>query len=290
MVVVETPAGNYYIDNIMVSTLDLFKQQVLKRDSDCFIIMDGAEGAGKSTKANQLANYLDPTFDISRTVFTADQFFEAVSKAKKGQCIVFDEAFGYLASRRALSKFNMDLIKMFAEMRFRNLFVILCLPSFFELDRYAAIHRSKCLIHVYEKRGERGLFMYFSRKNKKELYLKGKQGYKYTAASANFHGRFVKFFSLDKEAYDKKKRDAVFSIADKDPQARTKLKSRYMKRMDIALVFLNKYAGWSMRRISEEYEKLGESFSEPSIRDAIVRKKELWEALYDKTESGGAEK
>jgi hypothetical protein len=213
MPVHKSPFGDYYMDGYLQNTLDHFKHGVLKKDKDCFIIMDGREGGGKSTKANQIAVYLDPTFDLSRTVFTPDQFFEAVKNGEKGQCVVFDEAFGYLSSRRALSKFNVSLIKVMAEMRFKNLFIILCLPSFFELDRYAAIHRSKCLIHVFEdKRGNRGRFYYMSYDKKKKLYLMGKKGYDYSKQSANFHGRFTKFFSLDIDDYNEKKRRAVFSI------------------------------------------------------------------------------
>jgi hypothetical protein len=77
-----------------------------------------------STIACQVACVLDPTFCVDRIVFTADQFIKAVQLATKGQAVVFDEAASYLSSRQALSRFNRALIKVMAEMGFKNLFIL----------------------------------------------------------------------------------------------------------------------------------------------------------------------
>jgi len=69
-------------------------------------------------------------------------------KTKKGQCIIFDEAFTGLSSRGALSGINKALVGLMMQMRQKNLFVIMVLPTFFMLDKYAAIFRAKALIHV----------------------------------------------------------------------------------------------------------------------------------------------
>jgi hypothetical protein len=159
-----------------------------------------ANNSGKSTIASQVALYLDPTYNLDRCTFTADQFIQAVITAERYTCVVFDEAFGYLNSRQALSKFNRSLIKVMSEMGSRNLFIIIVLPSFFELDKYPALHRSVSLIHVYQ----RGKFSSYGYSKKKSLYIAGKKFYSY-ATTPDFIGRFTKHFTLEVDEYKKKK-------------------------------------------------------------------------------------
>lgn len=205
MVKVQVGEHNYYLDGYLKSNLEAVQHSVRRNDFDSFIVVTGREGFGKSTVASQVALFLDPTYNLSRCCFTSDQFKEACVGADKFQAIVFDETMGYLSSRGAMSKFNRDLIKVMSEMRSKNLFVILCIPNFFELDRYAAIHRTTGLIHVY-KRGRIGCYDY---RTKKLLYLKGKKFYSYSCVSPNFIGACVKYFPHDKAEYEKKKQGAI---------------------------------------------------------------------------------
>lgn len=176
----------------------------VRKDYDAFIIVSGREGCGKTTLANQLALFVDPTYNIDRCVFTAEQFLDAVENAERYQAIVFDETMGYLSSRGSMSKFNRTLIKVMSEMRFKNLFVFLCIPNFFELDRYPAMHRSTGLLHVYA----RGKFGSYGYGKKKLLYLKGKKFYSYNVAP-DYIGNFPKYFPLDKDEYDEKKKEGI---------------------------------------------------------------------------------
>lgn len=203
--VVKVDAGehNFYLDGYLKSNLDCVKKDV-RKDYDAFIIVTGREGYGKSTLASQMAMYLDPTYNIKRCAFTPEQFTQACEGAEKYQAVVFDETMGYLSARGAMSRFNRDLIKVMSEMRSKNLFVIICIPNFFELDKYPAIHRSTGLIHI----NERSKFMSYNYSKKKKLYLKGKKFYAYNV-SPTFIGRFVKYFPLNKEEYEAKKQKAI---------------------------------------------------------------------------------
>ncbi len=204
MVKVTTGEHCYYLDGYLQSNLDAVRHNVKRNDFDAFIVVSGREGFGKSTLAGQVAQYLDPTYSLDRCTFTSDQFKEACLNANKFQAIVFDETMGYLSSRGAMSKFNRDLIKIMSEMRSKNLFVILCIPNFFELDRYPALHRTTGLLHVYT----RGRFGCYDYKTKKKLYLTGKKYYSYSV-SPNFIGRCVKYFPYNKEEYEHKKQTAI---------------------------------------------------------------------------------
>lgn len=192
------------MDGYLQANLDLVKHSVTKQNFDCFLIVTGREGYGKSTLAGQIAKYLDPTYNLDRCCFTADQFEDACESANKYQAIVFDETMGYLSSRGAMSHFNRKLIKIMAEMRSKNLFVILCIPNFFELDRYPAMHRSTGMLHVYQ-RGKYGMYDY---EKKKKLYLFGKKGYSYSVPPL-FIGKFVTHFVLDQQEYEKKKQASI---------------------------------------------------------------------------------
>lgn len=194
-----------YIDGILKDNLDI-ATDVIKKDFDMVFVIDGMEGAGKSTLAAQVASYVDPTFNIDRIAFTPKEFKEAVLKAKQYQSVLYDEAYGGLSSRATMSRINRTLVKMLTEIRMRNLFVFVVLPCFFDLDKYVALWRSRVLLHVYLKgKYERGRFMFFNIDKKKALYMCGKKYYSYAKPAANFYGTFVSFFPIDKKEYKKRK-------------------------------------------------------------------------------------
>jgi len=117
--------------------------KIRKKDFDWVWIVDGVEGCGKSVFALQLAKILDPTFNLSRVCMTPQEFTRAILKAGKGQCVVFDEAFTGLSSRASLTEINRLIVSLMMEMRQKNLFVIIVMPTIFLLDRYVAIFRAR---------------------------------------------------------------------------------------------------------------------------------------------------
>ena len=165
-----------YMDGGLYNQLnDNVKPAVQKEDFDFVMIVDGEEGAGESVLAFQIAKILDPNFNMDNICFTADDFINAITKAKKNQCIVFDEGFTGLSSRASLSEINNLVISMMMEMRQKNLFVIIVMPSVFMLDKYAVFHRAKGLFHVYMRSGRRGFWRFFNKRARKYLYLLGKK-------------------------------------------------------------------------------------------------------------------
>lgn len=232
---------------------------VVKKDWDMVFIVDGMEGAGKSVFAQQCAKYVDDTLTIDRICFTPEEFIKAINSSSKHQAIIYDEAYGGMSSRAAMSEVNKMLMGVLAEIRQKNLFVFLILPSFFELDKYAAIHRSRGLFHVYTKDWERGYVAFFNYERKKTLYVFGKKFYNYNKPKSNFRARFNKGYHVDEEAYRQKKLDALKKREKKEVK---EVKSRY------ATAFLDllprvkyycrttsdelaKWTGYSKRRINE---------------------------------------
>lgn len=124
--------AGYYMDGYLQENLDLCKKTI-REDWDMLFAVDGAEGSGKSVLAQQAAFYCDPTLTNDRIVFRPDQFRKSILEAKKYEAVVYDEAFGGLSSRQAMSDLNKGLISMLAEIRQRNLFVFIVAPSFLTL-------------------------------------------------------------------------------------------------------------------------------------------------------------
>ena len=200
----------YYMDGYMKENLDLAKK-VIKDDWDMVFIYDGMEGSGKSVKAMQDAFYCDPDLNLlDRYAFTPTEFKRAVLSAKKYQAVVYDEAHSGLNARAAMTTINRTLVSMLTEIRQKNLFVFVILPTFFDLDRYVALWRSRALIHIYTAQNmQRGYFSFYNANNKKMLYIKGKKLYKYGVQKPNFIGRFSSHYPLDEAEYRRRKLAAL---------------------------------------------------------------------------------
>lgn len=186
------------------------KKQVLEKDRDWLGVVDGDEGSGKSVLAMQLCKDLDPSFDIDRIVYTADDFINIIKRARKGWAILLDEGYAAANARASLSEVNRSLVALSTEMRQKNLFIIICIPSFFDLDKHFAIHRSRALFHVYfDADGDRGQFIIFPKGAKKLLYLNGKKTYSYRTPHSPYPPmKFSNLYIIDEMEYRARKANA----------------------------------------------------------------------------------
>jgi hypothetical protein len=200
-----------YCDPIIRIELLKVRERVLNKDRDFVAAYDGEEGVGKSVLAQQHALILDPNFTIDNIVFTSDAFIKKIKdpKTKKGTCIVLDEAFSAANSRGALTEVNRSMIGLATEMRQKNLFILLVLPSFFDLDRYFALWRCRALFHLYFTPEEDRHYIVFNKESKKLLYLLGKKFYDYNKPKAPFPpAKFFNQYVVNEEEYRFKKSEA----------------------------------------------------------------------------------
>ena len=223
---------------------------IKKKDKDYVIAIDGKEGAGKSTLGLQWCKYIDPTFNLSRVVFTPEEFREAIYKAKKNQAIMFDEAFTGFSSRAALSGVNKTLISLMMQIRQKNLFIAIVLPTVFLLDKYISLFRAKVLVHVYELKGRRGFFKLYSSKKKRQLILhKDAKVYSY-GINTKKRGRFYGVFALGDKTIEKKykkKKEEALKNAEKTPMTGSAIK--YREQRDLMLYVLRKQLKLSYKKI-----------------------------------------
>ncbi len=209
-VTIEGKPDKLYVDGKLNQQIDnKVIPNVQRKDSDGVYIVDGTEGSGKSVFGMQLGKKFDPNLSLDRICFTPEEFTKAIIKAKKHQCIIFDEAFTGLSSRGSLTEVNRLLVALMMEMRQKNLYVIIIMPTFFLLDKYVALWRARGLFHIYTRRNRRGFWMFFNRQSKKLLYLTGKKLYDYSYPRSNFKGRFYDKYVINEAEYRLKKKESM---------------------------------------------------------------------------------
>lgn len=206
---IDGEAKEIYIDGILKDNLDTIKTYP-KKNMDAVLVVDGRVGFGKSTLATTtLAAYLDSTkegFSLDKIAWTPTEYRDLVRTLPEGSALVFDEVFGWLNTRASLSKTNRMLNQILSEQRLKKLFVIMCLPSIFDLDKFVAMHRSTCLLYCYK----RGRFAFFDYRKKKTLIIMGKKYYSYHTPAANFTGCFTINPVLDWNEYEERKQRSLF--------------------------------------------------------------------------------
>lgn len=138
-------------------------------------------------------------------MFDPIDFKNKILNAKKGQAIIFDECARGFAAKNTLNVLNKLLSGLMQECGQRNLCIIIVLPSFFLLERYIALWRTRCLFRVYRRRGRKGYWRFISNQHKKFLYLKGKKDFSYHHVKSKHFGRFLNKYTVNEEAYRKKK-------------------------------------------------------------------------------------
>lgn len=236
--------GNYkfYMDGYLQSNLDEVKK-VVKKDWDFVFIVDGMEGGGKSTLAIQVALYVDNSFCLDRIVFDSESFEKAVLKAEKYQAVIYDEAITGLYSREAMQYINTTLTKLLAQIRQKNLFIFVIMPSFFDLDKYVSMWRARGLFHIYTKDFQRGYFGFYDYQTKKDLFILGKKYYNYNFKKPTFKGRYVSFNPFEREyrklkikAIDKRQEQSINPFYQRDKLILAMWKDYGIKQKDIAKI------------------------------------------------------
>ena len=200
-----------YLDGYLKSNLDI-GVDLLRKKFDQVWFIDGSEGAGKTNLGITCAYFVSPEERrhtlLTRVCTKIEQADKTILNAQPFDSIVIDEGYGGMSSTGFMTKVNRLLQRRFTEIRAKFLFVFLIAPSFMDINRYFAIWRSRCLLHVYLKGDERGRAAFFNYDKKKILYVIGrKKVYNYSCVTPNFIFRHTYQMEklIDIKAYDRKK-------------------------------------------------------------------------------------
>lgn len=199
--------GGFYMDGRLDKSTDLVSRAVKTKDNYFVAIVFGDSGSGKSTLAAQICKKFDATFNHERMCQSENQFRKQLETLQRHQAICLDEAFESLSSLEAARRAQRLLVNLIQVVRQKNIFILLVLPNFFDLNKTLAIFGSKWAIRTYTNKGRKGFFRLWGPERKRELYIKGKKTFNHLAVKPNCSGRFTKFMPIDESAYRQMKLD-----------------------------------------------------------------------------------
>lgn len=208
-----------YMDRIIVSLVDILARKIVEDNQ--FVGIGGSSTfevrTGKSTFFQQVAYFytytvnkihnLDLKFDHRNIVFSSEDLIKRAYEVPKYSCLILDE--GDDLTEHAFSKVMKNLQTFFRKAGQLNLFLLIILPSFFDVPKFLAMNRSNFFIDVHFKdEFERGHFNYYNFSDKRKLYVKGKKFHDYSVQKATVdNGRFVNKYCVDEKIYRQMKLD-----------------------------------------------------------------------------------
>ena len=176
---------------------------------DNWIVYTGDEGDGKSTLAKQdcyvMAWLSGGTFDVNKIAWSPEAFAKLIDNSNVGDSVLYDEGITGMDSQRSMSEVNHTLKVKATMCRKKRLFVAICIPSLFDLQKNIAIRRSFGMVKVYTNRTERGFFVYYNSASKRKLYILGKKFEDMDCVKGASPSRFLRWSFLDETAYEKLK-------------------------------------------------------------------------------------
>jgi len=276
-------SDGFAMDKTLKLQLDILLKNIVNDWDFTIVITGGGEvRVGKSVLAMQIAYYwteqvrklhkkkvvfnLDDNF-----VFNGEELIKTGNKLGKDfpfSVLIFDEAGSELEGRKTITSSTKKVLDYYRECGQYNLLNILVMPEFFDLPKGIALSRSIFLIDVYyaaDDKGffQRGFFNFYSRRNKKYLYLYGKKELNYKAHVYDFHGRFFNFYPVNEKEYRKKKQEAMV-------RRESKKRNKFQIQRDACWFLFNKEVGWPQREIAKRMEQLtGIPVARETITDGI---------------------
>ncbi len=255
-----------YIDGILYDNIKILAKNIVKDMTYLGIISSSTleVGTGKSVFVQQLAEaYLSEVnkqhgFDLELTmnniVFRPQDIIKRSFQVPRYSVIICDE----WEDANYWSELGTTLRQFFRKCRQLNLFILIIIPNFFQLPMSYAISRSVFFVDVrFSGEFDRGFFSFYNFKKKKSLYIKGKKQQNYDVVQANFPGRFVDGYVVNKEEYLKSKREDLEhqEELEKKPMTETQLKSLFFDKVHkelntkfkVSIRFLSKCFGVSYR-------------------------------------------
>lgn len=275
--------SGFYMDGALAQQIEIAAKNVIKDWDFTIIITGGGEvRVGKSVLALQIAVYwsyliwklhgIKVPFEIRKNiVFQWNKLIKMgneLGETSKFCALLYDEAGETMEGTKTMSKELRAVRDYLRECGQYNFLNILVLPEFFDLPKGIAMTRSIFLIDVYynptdEGIFERGYFKFYSRKNKKYLYMKGKKDLNYNAHVYNFNGRFTNFYPINEQEYRLMKQEAL-------RERETNKRDVNLEMRNVSWAMLNKNFGMSQPEIAElMFKKTGVVISKQAISHAI---------------------
>lgn len=214
------PEGKYRMEDELFKNISVLPKRI-EKDSDCLAFFVGPPGVGKDTIMQQCIYVLDPTVTINSVFWKYEDYvryskelFEEGKSTGKG--IMHSEGRESLSGLSMMTKRTREFLNYLYENRQMNLYQFIATGDFFDIPKSIVMQRAIFMIEVHEgDEFDKGFFKFYNAATMKKLYMYGKRDRNMKAVAANISGRFPKFYTIDEEAYRKKKRDSLISNSEK---------------------------------------------------------------------------
>jgi hypothetical protein len=261
-----------YLDGYLKTKLDNIKE-IISKNWDAVILIDGKERSGKSTLGFACAWYLsNGTITINNLAKDTEDAIKKIEELPDKSILMIDEGSLSFSSKDALRSEQKKLMKILDVVGQKNLCIIVILPSFFDLAKQIACRRSRFLLHVYtDDFLNRGRFAYFGEKKKRILYDYGKKNYgSYDYPEADFIGRFTDFKVPFFEEYLRLKKESLMSALKAEIKAPHPSERITLMRNILANYLYHKYRV-PQKEIAELFNKHGIETAQRTVSDMINR-------------------
>ena len=128
------------------------KQKIQHEDQQVLGIIWGGVGSGKSILAQHWGYAIDPTLDITKVCFTKEEFVDAIINSKH-QVVIADEGISMFFSRASMTKEGRLMSELMAQIRQKNLCVLICVPDVMSMD-WLVLNATNFVLYVWESRKE----------------------------------------------------------------------------------------------------------------------------------------
>jgi len=185
----------YSLNTIAYDFLMRAKEKINNEDTQVLGIIWGNVGCGKSLLAQKLAFAVDPTLSIDRVCFDKNEFVEAVIHSKK-KSIIADEGISMFFSRAAMTKDARLMQELMAQIRQKNLMVLICVPNLLTVDSLI-LDAANFAIGVWEDRKEI---------NGRQVQTKGNAAVFIEMPGDPFKSRIIHYLKAKKSSYQRRVR------------------------------------------------------------------------------------
>jgi hypothetical protein len=160
-----TPAASLPFGQDLAYDLDKIQERVM-RGMASVIIIDGSLGAGKTTLAVEVADYIEghPIVFEEQLSMGATEFTKKLGLCYKNhrRVVIYDEA-GDFSRRGAMTRVNATINRVFEVFRAFKIIIILCLPNFSVLDNELFLKNvPRLLLHVCSRDKRSGRYRVYS--------------------------------------------------------------------------------------------------------------------------------
>ena len=135
--------------------MQYIRKGISEFDFDCVVLVDGPEGAGKSSAAMHAKAFFDGKYNLDYVCYDSRELLGIMRTAPKYSCVILDEAVTSFMSRTSLDRWQVRLVQAFSIVREKNLLFMLIIPNMGLLDK-ALLTRARYRFWVYARGHNRG--------------------------------------------------------------------------------------------------------------------------------------